>query len=448
MNKSNFYFIVSLFFVFTFATSCILNNPEKIVENSYSAANDGKYAKILPYIVPDSIEAFNSKEQEQFEKLMKEVMPEVPVYSSYTVENVDENPDSLGYLNFTVNTAFNDGLTYTEKGQLYDDNGTWKILLKPEDKDKNTVGYSVKDNSKPSGELLRNLEYAYDIVLSSRGIPEFQLKAAQHYNDSVFVKQDLNKYITLLTAAAEKNYPEAMNELGDAYEDGYGVTKNETKAFELYQKAADKGYVRAMVNLAQYYEEGTGTIKNEVEGVKWYQKAADLGDLTAMNNLSVMYSHGRGVVKDPQKAFDLMKKAADLGDDGAMYNLSFYYWNGDAPVTKDISEALKWKEKSAETGCPWALNDLGNIYYFGNQVPQDYDKAYYWFNKNIEFSKMKDDNGAYGGAKDYLANSHYYLGECFELGRGVSKDLRKAKEHYLKAAALGKKEGEIKAKRL
>lgn len=420
------------------------NDPEGIVKDMYSYANDGKWSKILPYMVPDSIEKFNDKEKEQFEKLMNEVMPDLPLYTSYSIEKVDEQPDSAGNYNFTVKTAFPDGLTYVEEGVLKpDEDGKLKIILQAR---YDTVpGYKITDDTKKSGELLRNLDYAYTLVLSARGLPEFQLYAADYYADSAYVATDLNKYFTLVSAAAEKGYPKAYDWLGSAYSNGKGTAKNETKAFENYKKAAEAGYPRGMNELAWCYEHGIGTSKDYIEAIKWYQKAIEKGNTTAMNNLSLMYQEGRGVTKDPQKAFEFMSKAADMGYDGAISNLAWYYYNGDAPVQRNMQKAIELFTKAAENGNPWAPDIIGDIYYYGeNGIPVDYSKALYWYNKEVEIG-AKDD---YNNSKDNLANSYFMLGECYEKGRGTSVDLRKAKENYLKAAEYGKKAGEIRAKRL
>lgn len=424
-------------------TSCSPSSPEGVVDDVYSSAHEGKYSKILPYIVPDSIGEFSSKEKEQFDKLMREVMPDTPLYASYEIEQADAEPDKAGNYNFTVKTAFPDGLTYVEKGVLYKDkNDKWKILLKAAG---DTVpGYSVTDKTKKSGELLRNLEYAYDLVLSSRGLPEFQLKAADHYYDSVFVARDLNKYFTLVKAAADKGYARAFDYLGGAYLNGKGTEKSDSKAFEAFKEGAAKGDAGSMVALAECYEKGTGTTQDYIEAVKWYQKAVDLGDLTAMNNLSIMYEDGHGVVKDVQKAFDLQVKAADLGNDASMYFIADQYFYGNPPVQKDVNKAIEWFTKAAEKGNPWAMDDLGNIYYYGNGVPVDYSKAFNWYQKKVE----QGDISGYDQSKESLANSFFMLGECYEYGRGTSKDLVKAKESYLNAAKYGKKEGETRAKRL
>lgn len=418
------------------------NDPEGIVKDMYSYANDGKWSKILPYMVPDSIEKFNDKEKEQFEKLMNEVMPDLPLYTSYSIEKVDEQPDSAGNYNFTVKTAFPDGLTYVEEGVLKpDEDGKLKILLQA--KGDTVPGYKVTDFTKKSGELIRNLRYAYTLVLSSRGLPQFQLEAASYYADSVFVATDLNKYFTLVSAAAEKGYPEAYYWLGSAYSDGDGTAKNETNAFENYKKAAEAGYPAGMHSLAFCYEEGTGTSKDYIEAIKWYQKAIEKGNTVAMNNLSEMYREGKGVTKDPQKAFELKLKAAEMGEMSAMYNIAVDYEDGKAPLQKNMQKAIEWYAKAAEKGNPWAMDVMGNIYYNGKGVPVDYSKAVYWYQKNIQ-----EGDRNYSYADENFANSYFMLGECYEKGRGTTVDLRKAKENYLKAAEYGKKEGEIRAKRL
>ena len=59
---------------------------------------------------------------------------------------------------------------------------------------------------------------------------------------------------------------------------------------------------------------------------------------------------------------------------------------------------------------------LGDSYYNGQGVPQDYKEAVKWY--------MKAGTG----------NSYYRLGLCYEHGNGVTKDEKEAVKWYTKAA--------------
>ena len=100
------------------------------------------------------------------------------------------------------------------------------------------------------------------------------------------------------------------------------------------------------------------------------------------------------------------------------YLLSLFYY-------KDIilsERGFRSYLKSAEKGDPKAQYDLGNCYYDGRGVSQDYKKAFKWY--------LKSANGG-------CAEGQCSLGYCYENGFGIDKDYKKAFEWYLKSATLG-----------
>ena len=60
---------------------------------------------------------------------------------------------------------------------------------------------------------------------------------------------------------------------------------------------------------------------------------------------------------------------------------SYYYGQG---VSQDYNEAAKWYRKAAEQGYEKAQYNLGNSYYYGRGVSQDYNEAAKWYRKAAE----------------------------------------------------------------
>jgi hypothetical protein len=89
---------------------------------------------------------------------------------------------------------------------------------------------------------------------------------------------------------------------------------------------------------------------------------------------------------------------------------------------KDFANALPLLQKAADGGNTSAMNKLGDLYYDGRGVAQDYGKAREWYQKAVD-----------AGNTDAM----YNLGVLYEYGRGVAQDYGKAREWYQKAADAG-----------
>ena len=83
----------------------------------------------------------------------------------------------------------------------------------------------------------------------------------------------------------------------------------------------------------------------------------------------------------------------------------------DAYQIGDYVRAVPIFERLAKVGHPEAERLMGNVYYFGQGVPQDYARSLYWFEKAAN-------QGCFGA---YAATSSLYRD-----GRGTSTDLGKA----------------------
>ena len=77
--------------------------------------------------------------------------------------------------------------------------------------------------------------------------------------------------------------------------------------------------------------------------------------------------------------FKKLKKSAEQGIAESQYNLGNMYYHGQG-VTQDYKQAVYWWQKSAEQGYVGAQLNLGLMYAYGLGVIEDYVTARMWFN--------------------------------------------------------------------
>lgn len=258
---------------------------------------------------------------------------------------------------------------------------------------------------------------------------------------------------------------DAMTRLGYMYQTGKGVLQDYEKAKELYEKAANLGNAGAMNNLGTMYYLGQGVSQDYSKAKEWFEQLANLEVADAMNNLGCMYESGKGVSQDYEKAKELYEKAANLGSAFAMLNLGIMYRLGRG-ISKNYSKAKEWFEKAAILKNRFAMDNLGIMYEYGQGVSQDYEEAKKWYekadkegvedaeesldriNKKIE-EEQKNNNDEISYYKDKSIEeleelvkqnndkAMYELGIRYCDGKGVKKDIEKAKSLFQKSSQLG-----------
>ena len=90
-----------------------------------------------------------------------------------------------------------------------------------------------------------------------------------------------------------------------------------------------------------------------------------------------------------------------------------------AGCTKKAPTHILELENKAEAGDAFAQFNLGNVYYKGTDVPQDYKEAVKWYTKSAEQG---------------FADAQCSLGSCYEKGEGVNQDIKEAVKWWKKAA--------------
>ena len=174
----------------------------------------------------------------------------------------------------------------------------------------------------------------------------------------------------------------------------------------------------AQFNLAVLYLEGMGVAQDQEQGYMWMQKAADQGDPEALMEMALRYRDGIGTEVDDRLAFRYMKAAADAGMKDAFCNLGGMYRTGSG-TRRNYKKAIYYFERSDK--CAFALAHLGCLLLRGLGAPRDIPRA-------LECLQR--------AARQKEPHALFHLGECYEKGWGVEKNLQQAVRLYQKADKL------------
>ena len=109
---------------------------------------------------------------------------------------------------------------------------------------------------------------------------------------------------------------------------------------------------------------------------------------------------------------------AEAGDKIFQSCLGTMYYKGDG-VSIDYEKAFYWVKKAAAQEHINAMYNLGYMYWSGDGTSQDYEKAFYWFSKAAE-------QGFYAALN--------YLGVMYRDGDGVEENFEEAYIYFAIAA--------------
>ena len=130
-------------------------------------------------------------------------------------------------------------------------------------------------------------------------------------------------------------------------------------------------------------------------------------------------------------AVDVMAATAARGDATAQYNMGERYYLGNV-IPQDYVEAAKWFRLSAEQGNKLAETLLGVMYDSGRGVAQDYAEAARWY-------RLAADQG-----QEIAQNN---LGNLYYSGKGLAQNYAEA-EHWFRLAAKQGEENSSKSVRM
>lgn len=225
-------------------------------------------------------------------------------------------------------------------------------------------------------------------------------------NDDMYFISTLNKIIE-----ESENKGLIQNIIGEIYE--YKINNLEM-ALEFYKKAFEiNGNFIAALNIARWYEKGIYFRRDLKKAVDLYTLTAANGNTFANYRLGYIYEMGEYCEKNLEKSMNYYEKASLGGHRDALYNLGIIFLKQNNFFLGE--EKLK---KAIELGNYEAYAALGSFY----ERKHEYEKALDYYGQ---------------GAKFLNGRSLLSLGIMHEQGKGVEKNIIKAKEYYSKAADLG-----------
>lgn len=170
-------------------------------------------------------------------------------------------------------------------------------------------------------------------------------------------------------------------------------------------------------------------IKNKLE------TEAKNGNASACLELGHRYMHGDGVKKNRAMARKWFTAGAEIGDADCMYWAGYTTMHRKAATWEEpnpdpqpyFESALPFFQKSAALGNAKAMAMLGRFQFgeSGDPLPQNLSNAIDWI--NVAMSRS-------------VPEAFYYMAWLSVKGRGVSRDLLRAKECIDKAVQLGFKD--------
>lgn len=151
------------------------------------------------------------------------------------------------------------------------------------------------------------------------------------------------------------------------------------------------------------------------------REAADAGDPKAMFEIGSRYTEGRGVKSDMTEAIKWYEKSAELGFAPAQYRIGNIYEKG-LGVPRDVAEAKSWYQLAAEQGNASAMHNLAVLFAMGADGVADNESAARWFVAAAEL-----------GVKD----SQFNLGILAAKGIGMAQNLEESYKWFAIVAKTG-----------
>lgn len=311
---------------------------------------------------------------------------------------------------------------------------------------------------------------ADDAVTEQDGDPEPSGLALELGREPLTVRWQTAKP-AVLASAIRAGDAGARLEWVRRHESGEGVPRNHDQALRLLRDAAEGGDRPAQYWLGHYHADeepapGNNTfVGNYQLAAEWLEAAARQGHTIAAFELGELYHFGK-LPRDDGEAIRWFKQAAEADHAEAAANLAFHLAQGGETATGEAvrarpDDAIRWYQTAVDRGfdnAAVALADFlsGDFRVRDHHQPAAPDIARKWLLKAAarghirskavlairfrDFSTLRatdalelEDTVRRGGSPE----ASQLLGQLYEEGRWLQKDLRRALECYQRAGPWG-----------
>lgn len=235
--------------------------------------------------------------------------------------------------------------------------------------------------------------------------------------------------------AAENGNKYSLRQLGFIYYYGEGVSRDLDVAFKYFKFAADRGDSRAQYMLHHFYLFDEA-YKNVKMGIEYLEKSAKQGDVLAQKLLARCYISGLGFEEDDEKFVYWMRLAAEQNDAEAQRILGEAYIRLDNPkvLPKSYSEAVQLLNKAAHQGDIQAYILLAEIYFTGEDIEKDEEKALNYLQSAENKVKELEKSGK------FMTDEHKKLGDLYYEIYSDTLHRQYAFDHYTKVFSTGNRD--------
>ncbi|WP_440863465.1 tetratricopeptide repeat protein [Symbiopectobacterium purcellii] len=217
-------------------------------------------------------------------------------------------------------------------------------------------GIGVPQDNARASQLLEKINAAdIDIKIASKlGHTVYEAKAKAETDAEM--RAPILKYVSRYLNTADDQTRRIFSLLG--------LSKSDT--LRLAKRWAQQGDPKVNFYAGHFYNFGYSSIKDkDVEAIRWFRRAAEGGEPESQNILALAYLKGRwGVDKAPQEAVVWFERAAQQGNNDAIINLAEMYYTGEE-IRVDYDKALRLFTEADEKGASRAARYLSWIYYNG-----------------------------------------------------------------------------------
>ncbi|MGG5578074.1 SEL1-like repeat protein [Myroides sp. C15-4] len=264
------------------------------------------------------------------------------------------------------------------------------------------------------------------------------------YTQEACLFQDTQLYYLDQNAKRQEVSPE---KLGQLYEKRYNLRGNDLAYFTSFYEA----WTTRMGDQYETYFDGDtlyqrGCVaRDEADwplAIKYFSIGAERGEARMQYELGLLLTDQHAWTNVEQGVYYL-EQAAQQDYANAWNTLGYLYQNS-LGYPYDREAMLAAYKKAVELGCVWANMNLGDLYFYGQEVEQDYDKAvshyilaehYYgaYAQNLVEIHYQRRD---FEQVLRYLKRNsgepyvHIYYGILYDHGYGIKSSEKMAIEHY------------------